>query len=200
MSVLSQVVDRRRLTAIATVVCWATATACVRRPFDRYFEAEQWSDAARALAVDPAQLDDERTLYRVGVLYSSPARATYDPERAQALFRRLLQRFPASRFALDAADRLSLVDAVLAGRTAAAAREQAIEARIAELEADVERLHASLDSADDQRATLRRASAKLEADLRDRDEQLRALRSELKQLKAIDLRPRGAAVRRPPER
>jgi chromosome segregation ATPase len=130
------------------------------------------------------------------VLFGSPSRPTYEPERARALLRRLLTTFPDSKHAEDAQDRLALLDEVVRARSADA-RVRELEARIAELTAQQGRLRAQLDSAQAQSDASRRSAARLESDARDRDEQLRALRLELKQLKEIDLKPRSAG-RRPP--
>jgi chromosome segregation ATPase len=65
-----------------------------------------------------------------------------------------------------------------AGATAAAAAAAATQLRVA-----LDSLHAQNDS-------LRRSAKRLEADLLDREEKLRALQLELQRLKEIDLRPR----------
>lgn len=132
------------------------------------------------------------------MLFGSPSRPTYDPERARTLLRRLLTTFPSSTFASDAEDRVALLDDALRVRSGAA-RLKELEARVAELTAQQSRMRASLDSAQGQSDALRRSAAKLEADVRDRDEQLRALRLELKQLKEIDLKPRSSNTRPPAE-
>ena len=89
-----------------------------------------------------------------------------------------------------------MLDEVVRAR-AGTARVRELEARIAELTSQQGRLRAQLDSAQTQSDVSKRSAARLEADARDREEQLRALRLELKQLKEIDLKPRPA-VRRPP--
>jgi hypothetical protein len=171
-------------------------SACARPPFDRYLAEEKWSDAARAFAADPSLLYDERSLYQAGLLYSSPERGEYDPARARSLFRRLLVQFPESRYRVDAADRLALIDTVLSQRDSVAVREHDLEARIAALTVDVRRLRSSLDSAVAHGDTVQRSLERMSSDLRERDEQLRALRLELTKLKAIDLKPRPPG--RPP--
>jgi hypothetical protein len=155
----------------------------------------RWSDAAQLFAADSTLVNDEQSLYSAAVLFSSPSRPTYDPERARRLFQRLLTTFPNSKHVSDAEDRVALLDEALRARTSTT-RMRELEARIAELTAQQVRLRAGLDSAQGQSDALKRGSARLEADVRDRDEQLRALRLELKQLKEIDLKPRSAG--RPP--
>jgi len=71
-----------------------------------------------------------------------------------------------------------------------AADIQRLEARVAVLGAETARLRASLDSLRDQSDSLRRNASRVETDLRDREELVRALRLELERLKEIDLRPR----------
>ena len=116
--------------------------------------------------------------------------------RSRALFGRLLATFPNSAHVPDVVDRIALLDEVLRARSSAS-RLRELEARIAELTAQQARLRAALDSAQAQTEASRRSAARLEAEGRDRDEQLRALRLELRQLKEIDLKPR-ASGRRPP--
>jgi chromosome segregation ATPase len=106
----------------------------------------------------------------------------------------LVTNFPNSRYVSDAQDRIALLDEARTGT----ARVRELEARIAELTAQQVRLRTQLDSTQAQSDASRRSAARLEADVRERDEQLRALRLELKQLKEIDLKPRSAG-RRPPE-
>ena len=170
--------------------------ACASRPFDRLVAEGRWTDAAQLFGSDSTLARDESTLYSAAMLFGSPLKPTYDPERARGLFRRLLATFPDSPRRPDAVERIALLDEVVRARTGLA-RMRELEARVAELTAQQVRLRAGLDSAQALGDASRRSSARLEADARDRDEQLRALRLELKQLKEIDLKPRSA-VPRPP--
>jgi len=68
-----------------------------------------------------------------------------------------------------------------------------LAAEIEALTADTRLLRARLDSVSMQSDQIRRNSTRLEAELRDRDEQLRTLRRELQRLKEIDLKPRPPA-------
>ena len=187
---------RASIRAIATAGAIVSMWACASRPFDRLLSEHRWADAAQVFAADSTLANDEHALYSAAVLFGTPARPTYDPERARTLFRRLLATFPNSTHVADAADRVALLDEVLRARNGIA-RVRELETRIAELTAQQGRLRAGLDSAQTQGDLARRNAARLEADVRDRDEQLRALRLELKQLTAIDLKPRSG-VRRPP--
>lgn len=183
---------------IATSGAIVSMWACASRPFDQMLSEHRWADAAQLFAGDSTLANDEHALYSAAVLFGSPSRPTYDPERARTLFRRLLTTFPDSRHASDAEDRVALLDEALRARSAIA-RVRELEARIAELTAQQVRLRAGFDSALVQGDASRRSAARLEADVRDRDEQLRALRLELKQLKEIDLKPRPAVRRPSPE-
>ena len=61
---------------------------------------------------------------------------------------------------------------------------------MAALDAESKRLIASLDSSRSDNDSLRHAASRVETDLRDREELVRALGLELDRLKEIDLRPR----------
>ncbi len=165
-------------------------SACSRAPFERYIAEQRWDDAARAFAADSALMNNEAALYEAGLLYGSPTRSTYDPERARTLLRRLVARFPDSPHRADATDRVALLEELIAARAGVAARQRELEAKIAELTSAIQRMRTASDSVQLQSDALRRNAAKLESDLREREEQLRALRLELRQLKEIDLKGR----------
>lgn len=176
-----------RLPAAFGVAVLAIAS-CVQPPaFQRYLDEGRWTDAAHAFAADSSLMGDDRALYEAGLLYSSPIRGAYDPEHAQALLRRLLSQFPDTPYRVDASDRLALVDSVLDGGLRAA-RERDLESRIATLTGQMQRSRVGRDSAAARSDTLQRALDRVNADLRDRDEQIKALKLELQRLKAIDLK------------
>lgn len=181
---------------VGTLAAIASLWACASRPFDQLIAEGRWADAAQVFSRDSALANDEHALHSAALLFGSPSKPTYDPERARTLFRRLVTRFPSSEYAPDAQERIAMLDEVVRAR-AGTARVRELEARIAELTSQQGRLRAQLDSAQTQSDVSKRSAARLEADARDREEQLRALRLELKQLKEIDLKPRPA-VRRPP--
>jgi hypothetical protein len=187
---------RTSIRGIATAGAIVSLWACASRPFDQLLSEHRWADAARLFAADSTLANDEHALYSAAVLYGSPSKPTYDPERARTLFRRLLTRFPDSKYAPDAQDRVALLDEVSRARSSVA-RVRELEARLAELTVQQGRLRTQLDSVQALGDASRRSTARLEADVRERDEQLRALRLELRQLKEIDLKPRPS-VRRPP--
>ncbi|MEP6618793.1 MAG: hypothetical protein ABJE47_05745 [bacterium] len=187
-----------RTTITIAAVAVALSACATARPFDRLLSERRWADAATAFAGDSTLMNDEHALHSAGMLFGSPARSTYDPERARLLLQRLLARFPDSKYAVDAEDRLALLEAT-SRLTAITVRTHELEARIAELTAQQQRVRAERDSVVAQSDVLRRGAGRLEADLRDRDEQLRVLRLELRQLKEIDLKPRQPP-RRPSQR
>jgi hypothetical protein len=187
---------RTSIRVITTAVAIVSVCACASRPFDRMLSEHRWADAAQLFASDSTLANDEHALYSAAVLFGSPAKPTYDPERARTLFQRLLTTFPNSKYQSDAEDRRALLDEALRARSGTA-RVRELEARIAELTVQQVRLRAERDSALVLSDASRRGTSRLEADVRDRDDQLRALRLELKQLKEIDLKPRSAGPRRP---
>jgi hypothetical protein len=179
------------LPAISLAFCIVVvAGACATSQFDRYLKEGRWTDAAQALAADSSLLNDEHALYAAGVLYGSPGRPTFDPARASDLLRRLLLKFPQSDRRNDAVERLALLDEVVRARHDLEMRERDLTAQIETLTAETRQLRARADSAGAQSDQVRRSTSRLEAELRDRDEQLRALRRELQRLKEIDLKPR----------
>jgi hypothetical protein len=180
--------------APALVFCLGVA-GCAPPRFERYVEAQRWSDAAQLFTADTTLLRNDRAVYAAANLFGTPGLSTYDPTRARDLYRRLLASFPASRYRQEASERLALLQALLRAHDDAIAQQQALETRIAQLTANTQRLRMALDSAATLADSTHRVSAKLEADLRERDDELRALRLELRQLKAIDLKPRPG---RPP--
>ena len=185
----------KRLVRAVPIIVFGLEIACAPPRFEQYIGAQRWSDAANAFNADTTLLRSDHALYEAANLFGTPGLSTYDAARARDLYRRLLANFPASRYRGEATERLALLQAVLRTRDEAASQQQALEARIGQLTASTQRLRAALDSANALADSTRRSTAKLDADLRERDDQLRALRLELQQLKAIDLKPRPG---RPP--
>jgi hypothetical protein len=171
----------------------AATTACATTQFDRYLAKQQWTEAARVFSADSSLQNDEHALFEAGFLYGSPGRPTFDVERSRALLRRLISRFPQSKYLGDATDRLALLDELERNKRNAEAHERELSARIDALTAETRVLHARLDSVGGQAEQLRRSATRAEAELRDREEQLRVLRNEMQRLKEIDLKPRPPA-------
>ena len=175
----------------------AVAACATTTQFDRYLGEGRWADAARVFSADSSLLNSDDALYAAGVLYGSPERPTYDPAIASDMLRRLISRFPDSKHRSDAAARLALLDQIIRARRDAEDRQRTLATEIESLTADTKLLRARLDSISLQSDQLRRNTTRLEAELRDRDEQLRTLRRELQRLKEIDLKPRPPAVIKP---
>ena len=167
-----------------------STTACATTQFDRYLANQQWADAARVFAADSSLQSDEHALYEAGVLYGSPGRPTFDAERSRFLLRRLVSRFPQSKYLADATDRLALLDEIARSKRESEVHERELTAQIDALTLETRQLHARLDSLSAQTDQFRRSAARAESELRDREEQLRVLRNELQRLKEIDLKPR----------
>jgi len=180
-------------TALATLLGCGGVACVTTTQFDRYLDERRWADAARVFSADSSLLNNDRALYAAGVLYGSPERPTYDPAIASDLLRRLISRFPESKYRGDASSRLALLDQVITARRDSEKRQRELAAEIEALTADTRLLRARLDSVSMQSDQIRRNSTRLEAELRDRDEQLRTLRRELQRLKEIDLKPRPPA-------
>jgi len=199
------------IAAIAAIALAACATATTTG-FDSAIDARKWSEAATALDADTSLLHDESTLFRAAMLYSFPDRPTYDPARASDLFERLLKEHPNTSLRQPASDQLSLLYEVQRKSNAATARQQDLEAQIAQLAADTLKLRRSIDSISvrlqaeqDQSALLRKIAARLENDIQDRENQIGVLHNELNHLKAIDLRstihnPAGDTALKKPRR
>ncbi len=180
-----------RLGAVLAILLVA---GCARTPFDEHLRAGRWSDAAAAFAADSTRPYGARTLRRVAHLHAEPDSATWDPQRAAMLL--ALARSRGGR-PVPADVRLEAVlTRMVAERDDREAREGALRALLALAERDADSVRAAharlLDrvvAQEEERALLHRLIARLEADLRDREAQIVALRAELDSLKAIDLAP-----------
>jgi hypothetical protein len=188
---------RARATRTTTILIVTTAACATTTQFDRYLAQGRWTDAANVFAADSALLNDEKALYAAAVLYGSPGRPTFDIERSRGLFRRLLSRFPQSKRRDDATQRMALLDEIARGRHEAELHERDLNAQITALTTEMQQLRARLDSIGPQVDQAKRAASRAEADLRDREQQLRTLRIELQRLKEIDLKRPPAGVIKP---
>lgn len=167
------------------------ATSCARATqFDRYYANSQWAEAAREFSTDSSLARNEYELYRAALVYGTPGRSTYDPIKGRQLLQLLLARFPETPHRDDAVSRVMLLNDVLQTRQDADEKERELEGRIADLTRQTQELRARADSSVSQSDSLRAAVSRLETERREREEQLRALRLELQQLKEIDLKSR----------
>jgi Trp operon repressor len=184
-----------RRTWVATITAMIGVGCSHPTQFERYISAQQWTDAAREFAADSSLREKDRTLYLAGVMYGTPKIVTYDPMKSRGVFSDLLAKFPNTEYRADATGRMLLIEEVLRAQRAAADRQQELETQIAQLTRESRALRARIDSGVVQSDSLRNALNRVEADRREKDEQLKALRLELQRLKEIDLKPRTA---RPP--
>jgi hypothetical protein len=178
--------------AAMMVAAGAAFVACARpsTQFDRYMAQQQWNDAAREFTADSSLHTNESALFQAGALFGTPGRPTYDPSRARQLFATLLARFPNSAHRDDARARMVLLDETVRVQQDAAQRQRELEARIAALTRETRDLQAKADSLTASSDSLHGVVSRMDADRRDREAQLQALRRELQRLKEIDLRPR----------
>lgn len=179
--------------AIVVALCGAIA-ACAHSAFERQLRAGRWQEAATIFRNDSLLLQDVVAIRRVARIHAMPDSSTWDPERALELLRasrtyfqtrevpegdvrleRLLQLIVSERRAHDA-ERIRLRDSL---------DDQHME--MERLQRDTEQLRTVSASNEAERMLLQRLVTRLESDLRERENQLGTLRSELERLKAIDL-------------
>lgn len=180
----------RRASRLVALLVAVVIIGCASSHIRPNASDQQWTAEAQTFDANPALMNDERALYRAGVLFGTPGRPTYEPAKARTLLLTFLERFPRSDRRGDATDRLALLDDIVRVRRDAATRQRELEARIDVATAETRVLRERLDSASQQGDQMRRNTTRLETDLREREEQLRALRLELQRLKEIDLKPR----------
>lgn len=84
----------RYATFVGAVLLGAVLTACAANPFHRQFEAGDYHSAMSTFRADSSLHDDERALYRLGLLFALPESPFYDPARARETLRSLLERYP----------------------------------------------------------------------------------------------------------
>ncbi|MGE5234805.1 MAG: hypothetical protein ACM3O7_00465 [Acidobacteriota bacterium] len=176
----------RAVTAAAALALGSLAlSACtsVVRTADRDFSQGKYAAASAgyqsALAGTLSPADQARALYRLGLLCALPGSDEYAPALARQRFNLLLERFPGSPYTLPARAMLALQDAA-----------DVAAARAATLEAEVSRLQGEAKLSESAAQAREAAIAHLRAGLADAEAQLKRVRSELEQLKAIDLRRR----------
>jgi peptidoglycan hydrolase CwlO-like protein len=184
-----------RRTCVAAIAALIGVGCSHPTQFERYISQQRWTDAAREFAADSSLRNRDRTLYQAGVLFGTPKIVTYDPIKSRNLFSDLIAQFPNTEYRSDATGRMLLIDEVLRAQRSAADRQQELETQVAQLTKESRALRARIDSGVVQSDSLRNALNRVEADRREKDEQLKALRLELQRLKEIDLKPRAA---RPP--
>lgn len=158
--------------------------------FHSHFEAGRYLEAAATFEADTALLQDERALFRAGVVHGIPDSPAYDPPRARWALERLLSLHPETEHRAEAARLLSLLRESERMERHLEERRQEVRRATAELAEVRERMAAlerRLDERDRQMVVLRRLAERLDAQLREREREVESLREELDQLMDIDL-------------
>ncbi len=186
----------QRGVALGLMCAVVVTMGCVRSKFERDIKAQRWPDAAAEYADNSSLHVDEDAIYQAALLHSYPNLETYNPSLAKSLFQRLLRLYPESNKRQSAMGHIALLNDTDIVRAEVAERERKSEIEVARVYANTQLLLARIDSMSrrlqgDVRAidSLRKVSARLETEAKERDEQLRALRAELAKLKEIDLNP-----------
>lgn len=99
-----------RLTAVALLA--ATLTACSANRFHRQFEAGEYHEAMATFRSDSSLQHDADAVYRLGLLYALPASPYYDPSRARATLRDLLERHPHTQRRQEAEHLIALLQEI----------------------------------------------------------------------------------------
>jgi uncharacterized protein HemY len=181
----------------------AYAGACAHvGAFQRDLRAGRWQDAAAAFRADSALQRDANALRLAARIHSEPDSATWDPDRALDLLARARSLTRSGR--LPDADRRTeeLLAYVVRERAARGAEMIVLRDSLDRIAGQAEQLRTELAQLretnaahESERDVLQRMVSRLEADLRDREAQMAAVRSELDRLKEIDL---ARASPRPP--
>lgn len=109
----------------------SSLAACAPGPFHSAFESGQYERAVEHVRADSALLRDERTLYRLGLVYATPGTPHHEPERARAVFERLLDRHPDGEHRSEARRMLALLEEL-----------RTLNGRVRELRTQIEQLKA----------------------------------------------------------
>ena len=185
----------KRQLAIATLTMF-TAMGCATSSFEKHLDARRWSAAAEEFSQDSSLQRNERALFQAALLHAFPNRETYNPAMARTLLERHVRLYPDSPRHQRAVDHLSLLEETETLRRATTRKIWESEVEVTRLVTSTQQLLSRIDSLnaivrlDSTRGdSLQRVITQLESDLKERDDQLRALRAELGKLKAIDLDP-----------
>ncbi len=170
------------------------AAGCATTQFERHLNDGDWAMAAEEFANDTSLLDSETALFRAAQLYSDPDKDTYNPALGKELYNKFVYRFPRSKNTEFAVAQRALLGEILQVQQDASKRIYAAENEARKVVISTQSLLLQIDSltkitttSQSKRDSLNNAIAKLEAELKDKDEQLRGLRAELAKLKQIDL-------------
>lgn len=195
---------RSDLFAIGLTLLLGSA-GCATSQFDQHFEARRFAAAARAFDNDPSLHDRERALFRAGVVHALPGSPAYDPHLARTLLERLILLYPESSRRDEATRLLGFLAKLERLEEDARRRESQLQrdleestAEIAHLRREIGWLEARIEVQQWHGNFLRRSVERLEADLKDKEREVQALRDELSRLKEIDLQQQSGTNRGPP--
>lgn len=121
------------------------AMACAKQRFYREYEAGDFASAARTFEADSALWNDEKALYRAGLIYCTPDSGVFDPWLAERSLVRLLVLHPETRHEPEAVALLGLLREVqeLTGRVEEEAQHrESLASEIAALRRQLEQLKA----------------------------------------------------------
>lgn len=188
-----------------TLVALGSA-ACASSQFDRHFDGRRYTEAAQVFEQDPSLYDNDKSLYRAGVMHALPDSPVFQPDMARNLFARLLDVFPRSAHADEARNMLSLLDELNRIDEGAASRQHELERQITELTSELQQLKHQVTWLEDRFETqesqitdLFRIVSERLAELRQKDEDIRRLREELQRLQEIDINQQQGGTRAPPD-
>jgi len=180
-----------RLAAAVAAGLAPLVAACAASRFDRLYEAGMYEKAAEVYRADTTLHHREGALYRSAMMHALPGSPVYDPQQAREELDRLLVLFPGTGHRASIVPLRSLLGEIVRQRRDLAAartelrrltgRVRSLQERVDGLEEGFEGQRAHLDS-------LRGENRRLIDMLRVRADTLRRLRTELRKLKAIDLR------------
>lgn len=163
--------------AAAVLLALTAVVACASNGFHRAAAAGRTDEMIRVFEADPSLWKDDDALLQIGLVYALPGSPHYDPAAAREYFKRLTSLHPTSEQSAQAR-RLDLLLAEIQRLADAAEQRQD----------SLEHLAAHVDSLDGRLGEQRQIVAQLQAEVRRRDAQIKALQDELDRLKAIDLR------------
>ncbi|MBX6363760.1 MAG: hypothetical protein IRZ00_07825 [Gemmatimonadetes bacterium] len=152
-------------------------TACASNGFHRAAAAGRTDEMIRAFESNPSLWKDDEALLQIGLVYALPGSPHYDPAAAREYFGRLTRLHPTSEQSAQARRLDRLLAEIQRLGNAAEQRQDSLQ-----------HLAARVDSLDGRLGEQRQAVAQLQAEIRRRDAQIKALQDELDRLKAIDLR------------
>ena len=191
---------RRSAAGLVTLILLSTVACQTTTSFvgDQYYESGRLPEAEAAFVeyLESDATDAEtasRAMYRLAVIYATPANPAYDPQRSIEMLDRLVESHPQSRFTSEA----MLLRRLLSRSGEEEARRAELVAQIKHLESEIERretdlylLQRELGVKEGELTQVVASIPPLEARIEELTDQLEAKEQELEQLdrlKAIDL-------------